>query len=148
MLKKDLKVKLKGKVLKHYVDENKHTLYLECNPSVHEYLINKIAENGGEWKGVSMPCKEDDDGNLYIKVSTSFSIKIQAEQPDLSIANIGIGTEAEIYAILKQGVAKTGKYISAYLSGMIITKFEPFEDYNNPFEDDSYEGVESGEAES
>lgn len=139
MLQKDLKVKFKGTVLKHYVEDTKHTLYIIPTPEAHAIILERIANNGGEWKGTNVPCKEDEEGNLYIKVSTSYEIKIEGEEFDLKIADIGNGSEVTAYAVIKQGTAKTGKYVAAYLTGLKVEKFEPFEDYNNPFVDDSYE---------
>lgn len=145
-MKDAVKVKIRSTVKKAFYDEEtkKLTLNLEITSYVAETIEDLLVHNGLEWSGDKYPIKETDDG-LVLKTSSIFAPAVKNLPSGFTYKDVGAGTELTAYINLKEGEYRRKKYVSAYLSGMDVYRFEPSEAYN-PFEDDEFSTLEDAEA--
>lgn len=143
-----LKVMVHGTVCKAYTDTEtkKEVICVEVDPDLADTVEDMLVEKGMVWSGDSMPIKtvEDADGNemLCIKTSSKYNVPVKGED-GVTVGDIGIGTDATLYIVIKQGRYGRKKYVSAYLTGVDIHDFVEREEYN-PFRDSEFTDIRVG----
>lgn len=141
MKNESLKIKVKGVVRNHFTDNEKRSIGIWLTPEQVEACENVFANNNYEWHGDSYPIKFDEKTDRpYFKTESKFAVGCEGMPNGYEIDDLGKDSEITAFVILKEGVYKRKKYLSAYLSGIQVHVFEERVDYN-PFEDSDFTDI-------
>lgn len=135
---KTIKVKFTASISKVFQQtDDGRTVYslMPNDESVIRKLDQLIEDRGLVYRGDNYPIKETEDGDRYIKASTKYEFPVKNLPRGCTISDIGVGTQAEVSLVIKEGSYGKTKYVSAYMSGMNIYHFEAYE-VSDPFGDD------------
>lgn len=134
-----IKLVFNGVVRKNYLDgdSKKRTMSFYVNSKVAETLEDVITKNGFRFSGESYPIKQDNEGKVYIKTSSSFPIITRGLPKGCDIEDVGADSLVSVRINMKEGSFKKSHYISAYLIGLEIIDMVMKESYDC-FDDDSF----------
>lgn len=137
-----IKTKITGTVKTSFYDKENHkmSIGIGISPEFADWFTNYLQEHGMEWSGENYPVKEQEDGSLIFKTSTSFIPDLLGiAEEDFHV--LGAGSEVTVYVQCKEGKYGRKKYVTGYLVGLDVHHFveyvkrEVFEDdeFENPF---------------
>lgn len=138
-----IKLVFNGVVRKNYLDgdSKKRTISFYVNSKVAESLEDIITENGFRFSGENYPIKQDNEGKVYIKTSSSFPIITRGLPKGCDIEDVGADSLVSVRINMKEGSFKKSHYISAYLIGLEIKDMVMKESYDC-FDDNDFRSLE------
>lgn len=138
-----IKLVFKGTVRKNYLDgdSKKRTMSFYVTPKVAESLEDVITKNGFRFSGENYPIKQDDNGEVYIKTSSSFPVTTRGLPKGCDIEDVGADSVVSVRVNIKEGLYKKSRYISAYLLGLEIKDMVMKESYDC-FDDDEFASLD------
>lgn len=138
-----IKLVFNGVVRKNYLDgdSKKRTMSFYVTPKVAESLEDVITKNGLRFSGENYPIKQDDNGKVYIKTSSSFPVITRGLPKGCDIEDVGSGSDVSVRINMKEGSYKKSHYVSAYLLGLEIRDMVMKESYDC-FDDEEFTSLD------